>query len=110
MRAGTSAVRRGSDPWPVGITPDFTDIDVGIARTSPDYEEHREVREVEALFADSIDHAVRALYIENQFVTANRMANRLAKRMRERPELDRIRIPVNHSVNGPDSKNYQCPL
>ena len=47
----------GSDPWPVSISPDFTDIDVGIARTSPDYEEHREVREVEALFADSIDRA-----------------------------------------------------
>jgi phospholipase D1/2 len=87
----------GSDPWPVGITPDFTDIDVGIARTSPDYEEHREVREVEALFADSIDHAVRALYIENQFVTANRMAKRLATRMRERPELEVVLVvPRSH--------------
>jgi phospholipase D1/2 len=87
----------GSDPWPLSVSPDFTDIDVGIARTSPGYEEQREVREVETLFADSIDCARRTIYIENQFLTAPHLAERLAKRMRECPGLEVVLVvPKKH--------------
>ena len=37
--------------------PDFTDVDIGIARTQPRYDGQTEVREVEALFLDSIEAA-----------------------------------------------------
>ena len=77
------------DPWPASTTPDFTEIDVGIARTSPASDDILEIREVEALFSDSIDRAARTIYIENQFLTAGRLADRFARRMRERPELGR---------------------
>ena len=47
------------DPWPDSVEPDLTDIDVGIARTLPLHEDQQEVREVEALFRDSIRAAQR---------------------------------------------------
>ena len=76
------------DPWPVSVCPEFTGIDVGIARTSAATEHGHEIREIEALFVDAIDCATRAIYIENQFLTATRIAERLAKRLREQPALE----------------------
>jgi uncharacterized membrane protein YdjX (TVP38/TMEM64 family) len=70
------------------VKPDFGEIDVGIARTLPASEETQEVREVEALFFDAIDRASRTIYIENQFLTADRLAHHLAKRMQQQPELE----------------------
>ena len=83
------------DPWPGGVAPDITEIEVGIARTVPADEETKDIREVEALFFDAIDRAERSIYIENQFLTAIRLAKRLAKRMRERPELEVVTIVPN---------------
>jgi phospholipase D1/2 len=51
-----------------------------------------EIREVEALFLDTIDRAERTIYIENQFLTATSLARRLARRMRERPELEVVLV------------------
>ena len=42
-------------PGPTACAPDFTDVDVGIARTQPRYDDEEPVREVETLFLDSID-------------------------------------------------------
>ena len=81
-------VRPTGDPWPNRVKPDFGEIDVGIARTLPASEETQEVREVEALFFDAIDRASRTIYIENQFLTADRLAHHLAKRMQQQPELE----------------------
>ena len=50
-------VRPAGDPWPRSVQPDFTDIDLGIARTGPALDDEREVREVEALFFDMVDRA-----------------------------------------------------
>ncbi len=86
--AGAPPVRPVGDPWPDTVRPDFSAIDIGIARTLPATEETDEIREVEALFFDAIDHATRAIYIENQFVTATRIAERLARRMRAQPALE----------------------
>lgn len=76
------------DPWPDGVLPDFVDVGVGIARTLPAHNGEPEVREVEALFLDSIDAAERTIYIENQFLTHRTFAERLARRMREVPDLE----------------------
>lgn len=76
------------DPWPENVTPDFRDLAIGIARTLPRYEEQRQVREVEQLFLDCIDVAERAIYIENQFLTASRIAEKLAERLRAMPDLE----------------------
>jgi phosphatidylserine/phosphatidylglycerophosphate/cardiolipin synthase-like enzyme/uncharacterized membrane protein YdjX (TVP38/TMEM64 family) len=78
------------DCWPASVTPDFTDIDVGISRTIPEAEGRREIREVERLFLDSIDAAEHSIYIENQFLTSEAIAKRLAQRMRKRRSLETV--------------------
>jgi len=80
------------DPWPASTTPDFAEIDVGIARTAPASDDTPEIREVEALFFDAVDRATRTIYIENQFLTAGRLADRLARRMREQPGLEVVLV------------------
>ena len=64
------------------------------------YEETQEVREVEALFFDAIDRATRTIYIENQFLTASRLAHHLARRMQQQPELEVVLIvpKAHHSM------------
>jgi phospholipase D1/2 len=90
------AVRSTGDPWPASVRPDFTEVDVGIARTQPRYDGQDEVREVEQLFLDSIDAAERSIYIENQFLTGVKVAERLASRLRERPELEALIVAPQH--------------
>ncbi|HYC65976.1 MAG TPA: VTT domain-containing protein [Reyranellaceae bacterium] len=80
------------DPWPEIVEPQFTDVDVAIARTQPPCDGAPEVREVEALFLDSIDHAQRSIYIENQFLTDMRVAKHLARRLRAKPELEVVMV------------------
>ena len=80
------------DPWPEDVPPQFTDVNVGIARTEPGFEGQLPVREVETLFLDSIDRAQRTIYIENQFMTSSEVANRLALRLRERPQLEVLAV------------------
>jgi phosphatidylserine/phosphatidylglycerophosphate/cardiolipin synthase-like enzyme/uncharacterized membrane protein YdjX (TVP38/TMEM64 family) len=77
-----------SDPWPAHVEPHFTDVDVGIARTQPRYEEQGQVCEAKQLFLDCIDAAERTIYIENQFLTAPLIASRIAERLRACPELE----------------------
>jgi phospholipase D1/2 len=76
------------EPWPESVTPDFADVAVGIARTQPRYDGQEEVREVERLFFDSIDAAEKSIYIENQFLTCAKVAERLAQRLRARRALE----------------------
>jgi len=84
--------------WPDSVTPDFCDVDVAVARTQPHFDGQDEVREVEQLFLDSIDAAEHTIYIENQFLTCHKVAERLGWRMRERPGLEvLIVVPQNHA-------------
>jgi phosphatidylserine/phosphatidylglycerophosphate/cardiolipin synthase-like enzyme/uncharacterized membrane protein YdjX (TVP38/TMEM64 family) len=71
------------DPWPRTLSPDVRDVDVVIARTEPAYAGRPQVREVEALFLDSIAAARRSIYIENQYFTSQRIAQALGARLRE---------------------------
>jgi uncharacterized membrane protein YdjX (TVP38/TMEM64 family)/phosphatidylserine/phosphatidylglycerophosphate/cardiolipin synthase-like enzyme len=83
------ASRPGGDPWPQSVTPDFQDVDIGIARTQPCYEGNKDIREVEKLFHDSIDAAENAIYIENQFLTVRPIAERIARRMKRKRKRKR---------------------
>ena len=80
------------DPWPQNVTPHFTAVDVGIARTEPALDGHKPVKEVETLFLDAIDRAERSIYIENQFMTALPVAKRLARRLRQRRNLEVVAV------------------
>src|SRR6185436_9990468 len=72
-----------TDLWPSDVSPDLTDIDVGIARTMPGSEKHPAIRECEALFLDSIARAQRSIYIESQYFTNNALGDALAARLKE---------------------------
>ena len=86
-----------NDPWPDNVKPDFTDVEIGIARTQPRYENQPEVHEVERLFLDCIDAAERSIYIENQFLTAAPVAERLAQRLKDNRNLEILIVaPQSH--------------
>ena len=53
------------------------------------------MREVEKLFLDSIDAAERTIYIENQFLTSETIARRLARRMRRKKTMEVLLIAPN---------------
>ncbi len=84
-----------SDPWPEQVKPDFENVTVGISRTQPRYEDEAQHYEVEQLFLDCIDDAEHSIYIENQFLTAPRIAERLARRLAERPELEVLIVTLD---------------
>ncbi|MBX9773118.1 MAG: VTT domain-containing protein [Xanthobacteraceae bacterium] len=103
-------VRPSGDPWPRSITPDLTDIDVGIARTSPALDNESEIREVEALFFDMIDRAERCIYLENQYLTSTRFAEHLAQRMIERPELEAVLVTPKNAHSWLEEQTMQAGL
>jgi phospholipase D1/2 len=80
------------DPWPQGFEPHFRNVEIGIARTQPEFGDQEQVKEVETLFLDSIARAEHSIYIENQFMTAMPVAERLAERLRERPKLELVAV------------------
>jgi phospholipase D1/2 len=75
--------------WPNGIVPTFTDIDVAIARTQPEYDGEEEVREIEAFYLDAIASAKTTIYCESQYFASRRIASAMAERLQERdgPEI-----------------------
>jgi phospholipase D1/2 len=84
------ALEGPADPWPDSVTPDFTDVDVGIARSQPAYDDDDAVSEIESLFLDSVDVAEHSIYIENQFLTFKLFAERLARRLSEKRGLEAL--------------------
>jgi len=84
-----SAQTQAGDLWPSGLEPDLRGVDVAIARTEPDYDGRAGVREVEALYLDSIRAAQRFIYVENQYLTSASVGNALAARLNEKtgPEV-----------------------
>jgi phospholipase D1/2 len=95
------------DPWPEGVRPDFTCVDIGIARTQPCYAGREEIREAERLFLDSIDAAERSIYIENQFVTSAPIAKRIARRLRERTRLEVLVVAPHQHESWVESKTMR---
>ncbi len=84
-----------ADCWPPTVAPDLTGVSVAIARTIPEFDRRAPVREVEALFLDSLAAAKRHIYIETQYLTSRTVADQLAKRLEERqgPEIVMILHP-----------------
>lgn len=94
---GEPALEAGADVWPEEVMPDFSAVDVAIARTQPHYDGLEGVREVEALFVDSIGAARRSIYIENQFLSSPLIAQRLVRQLRRHPELEVVIVaPRTH--------------
>lgn len=76
-------VEESTDPWPETLVPAWNDATVGIARTLPATLERSEVREILQLYLDTIAAAEYSIYIENQYLAANPIAEALAARLEE---------------------------
>ncbi|QDG54738.1 hypothetical protein FIV42_29530 [Persicimonas caeni] len=75
--------------WPGDLEPDFEDVEVGIARTLPEWLVEEEVREIEALFLDSFAAAQDQIYLESQYLSSSKLTDGLARRLEEEdgPEI-----------------------
>lgn len=82
-RRARPAVEPAGELWPPGVPVEIENVPVAIARTVPAYDGEPEVREVELLYRDAIRAARRFIYIENQFFTANSVADALVERLAE---------------------------
>lgn len=69
--------------WPESLVAEFRDVEVGIARTRAQYNDGKEIREIEALFLEQIGRAKRFVYAESQYFASRRIAEAIALRMAE---------------------------
>jgi phospholipase D1/2 len=70
--------RGGGDPWPASVSPDLENVPVAVARTDPLGDGGEGVREVEALYLDTIALAQRFIYVENQYLSSFSVGKALA--------------------------------
>jgi len=69
--------------WPEAAPVDFEDEPVAIALTFSRYEDYAPSRHIERLHLDVIAAARRYIYIENQYLSSQRIAEALGERLRE---------------------------
>ena len=82
-------IEGGTDCWPDDLDVDFRDIEIGIARTAPEYDERKQVVEIETAKLAIIAAAQNTLYIESQYFASRRIAEAIAERLKEQdgPEV-----------------------
>ena len=74
---------RKAQVWPARVHAEFTDVEIGIARTRAAWRGAPEIREVEALFLEHIARARRFIYIESQYFASRVIAEAMARRLAE---------------------------
>ena len=84
------------DIWPDFITPDFEQIEIGIARTLPAADGEESVQEILRMYLDEISKAERFIYIENQYLTCPEIAKALNEQLKNRPELRVLIVSCDH--------------
>ncbi len=80
------------DPWPDNVEPDFVDAHPAIARAVAPLNRSLGVFEVEAMYQDMIKAANKLLYFENQFFTADVVAEALVDALKAKPELEVVLV------------------
>jgi phospholipase D1/2 len=77
------------DPWPDGLDVGFSDVDIGIARTAPEYGERKQIAEIETAKLAIIAAVKKTLYVESQYFASRRVAEAMAARLKEEdgPEI-----------------------
>lgn len=88
-----------TEPWPDSLPVSLTDTDVAIARTRAPMGDEEPIGEVLQLYLDMIAAAKRAIYIENQYFTANALGEALAARLAE-PEGPEVIAVLRLSTQG----------
>ena len=87
VRAGgkemAACAPQDASPWPPQLKAEFTDVEIGIARTRAQYDGFPEITEIEALFIEHIRRAKRFIYAESQYFASRRIAEAIAERVAE---------------------------
>jgi phosphatidylserine/phosphatidylglycerophosphate/cardiolipin synthase-like enzyme len=78
-----TAIECDDTPWPEGLTPLLTAVDVAVARSHPEMDDQDPVVEIERLFLDQIATARRAIYLESQYFASRRIAEAISRRLQE---------------------------
>ena len=76
-------VESATEIWPDTLAPQFSDIDVGIARTLPELTDYPAAHEIEALFVAQIAAARRTIYLESQYFASRKVAEAIGRRLDE---------------------------
>lgn len=71
------------DPWPASVEPLLRDREVSFALTEPKFNGRVGTRQVERSFLDQFRAARSLIYLETQYLAAERLAEVLADRLRE---------------------------
>ena len=90
---------RSDSPWPEKLTAEFTDVEIGIARTRAAYGRAPEVEEIEELFVEHIARTKRFIYAESQYFASRRIAEAIALRVAE-PDPPEIVLVNPFSAEG----------
>ena len=69
--------------WPEDLVAEFSDVEIGIARTRAAWKSAPAVREIEALFVEHIARARKFIYVESQYFASHRIAEAFARRLIE---------------------------
>jgi phospholipase D1/2 len=77
-------------PWPGWIEPDFVSATVAISRTRPRTDWGEEVSEVKNLYLRSIERARQVIYVENQYLTADCVADAMLRALERNPRLEAV--------------------
>ena len=85
--------------WPETLKAEFTDVEVGIARTRSAWRELEEIREIEALFVEHIRRAKRFIYAESQYFASRAVAEAIAEKVAE-PDPPEIVLINPESAEG----------
>lgn len=70
-------------PWPEGLTAEFENVEIGIARTRAEYNDCPQVSEIEKLFVEQIARVKRFMYAETQYFASRAIAEAICKRLSE---------------------------
>jgi phosphatidylserine/phosphatidylglycerophosphate/cardiolipin synthase-like enzyme/uncharacterized membrane protein YdjX (TVP38/TMEM64 family) len=89
-KIGRGVDRPSAQVWPEAVKPDFRNIAVALARTEPGFAGAPAVTEVERLFVRMIRDARRSIYIENQYLTLDLVADSLARALKANRDLEAV--------------------
>ena len=111
-------------PWPARLTAEFTDVEIGIARTRTAWGGLPEQHEIEALFIEHIMRAKRFIYAESQYFASRAIAEAVAERLAqpnppeivvinpesaegwlEQTAMDGARVQLCHAIGASDPGN-----
>lgn len=79
----SAAANKAAVPWPASVKVDFSRQPLAILRTFPAYAGTRQVLEIERFYLQAIEQAEKFLYLENQYLTSQRIGIALEKSLRQ---------------------------